>query len=147
MSISPTLNGQPISVSRVKTLVEAVVSVGDFATGNGSATKNQARLATVTNLANNVQRIRMLGSAATDLAWLAAGRIDAVIMHSNNTWDMAAGVAIARDAGARVTDLSGHAYDTTSHTLIASAPEIHQRAMEALRVPQAQTQWSTGTSN
>ncbi|MGL4340770.1 MAG: inositol monophosphatase family protein [Rhodoglobus sp.] len=120
----PTLNDAPIHVRGVSTLSEAVVCIGDFSTGKGSIIKNHTRLATITTLANQVQRIRMLGSAATDLAWLAAGRIDAVIVHSNNTWDMAAGVALAQQAGATITTLEGTTYSTKSPSLLAVAPGL-----------------------
>jgi myo-inositol-1(or 4)-monophosphatase len=46
----------------------------------------------------------MLGSAAIDLAWVAEGRLDASIILANKPWDTAAGVVIAREAGAHVVD-------------------------------------------
>ena len=57
--------------------------------------------------AGQVQRIRMLGSAAFDLVWLAEGKTDASIVLSNSMWDMTAGVVIACEAGARVVDSAG----------------------------------------
>lgn len=51
--------------------------------------------------------MRMLGSAAVDLVWVASGKLDASIALSNHPWDMAAGVAIAREAGAIVMDVDG----------------------------------------
>jgi myo-inositol-1(or 4)-monophosphatase len=58
----------------------------------------------------------MVGPAAIDLTWLAAGRFDAVIMLSNKPWDTAAGTIIACEAGAQVVDIDG-----TQHTLSSSA--------------------------
>ena len=54
----------------------------------------------------------MLGSAAVDLTWLAEGKIDASVTLSNRSWDMAAGVIVAREAGAVVVDLDGREHTT-----------------------------------
>jgi hypothetical protein len=69
----------------------------------------------------------MLGTAALDLAWLAAGRFDASITFSNQPWDIAAGVILAREAGAAVTDADGtpHTYTSTA-TIAATQPLIPQ---------------------
>ena len=129
---TPTCNGQQISVSGTSTLREAVVSVGDFATGEGSQSKNRTRLATISALADNVQRVRMLGSAATDLAWLAAGRLDAVVMHSNKVWDVAAGIVLARAAGATITALDGSPYEVAGADFVASTPRVRGSVIELL---------------
>jgi myo-inositol-1(or 4)-monophosphatase len=49
-----------------------------------------------------VRDIRRLGSAALDLCWLGAGRIDAYVEEGLNEWDLAAGGLVAEEAGARV---------------------------------------------
>lgn len=128
-----TCNRNVITVSDTDTLHDAVVAIGDFATGRNSEAKNRDRLATIANLADRVQRVRMFGSAATDLAWLAAGRLDAVIMHSNHTWDVAAGIALAQAAGATTTASNGAPYRTDSPDLVAATPGIHSSLIELLR--------------
>lgn len=115
-------NGQPIRVSQTNQLADAIVAIGDYATGTSADTRNRARLAITTQLAATVQRVRMLGSAAIDLAWLAEGHLDATIMLSNKPWDTAAGVAIAREAGAHVMDTDGTDHTLTSTATIASTP-------------------------
>ncbi|MER7134514.1 inositol monophosphatase family protein [Streptosporangium saharense] len=75
-------------------------------------------------LAARVQRVRMFGSAAVDLAWTAEGRIDAAIMLSNKPWDTAAGVLIAREAGAVVVDLDGTPHTVNARATIATTPAI-----------------------
>lgn len=127
------LNGQPIHVASTKNLRDALVCVGDFATGERSVEKNQRRLRTLTRLADEVGRVRMLGSVATDLAWLAAGRIDAVVVHSNKPWDMAAGVALARAAGAVVSHNDGRPYSLDGPDVLAAAPGIHAALQEQVR--------------
>jgi myo-inositol-1(or 4)-monophosphatase len=66
----------------------------------------------------------MFGSAAIDLAWVADGRIDANIMLSNNPWDTAAGVVIAREAGATVLDLDGSPHSMAAQATIAASPKL-----------------------
>lgn len=127
------LNGQPIHASATATLSEAIVSLGDFATGDGSEAKNAQRLQTVQRLADTVGRVRMNGSMATDLAWLAAGRLDAVIVHSNKPWDMAAGVALARTSGAIVTHRDGSPYSVEGPDLLAAAPGVANALHEQMR--------------
>lgn len=130
---SAHLNGMPIRVANTSELGDALVSLGDFATGEGSADKNQQRLRTVERLANTVGRVRMNGSMATDLAWLAAGRLDAVIVHSNKAWDMAAGVALAIASGVEVTHLDGRPYSLDGPDIFAAAPHLHGELLQHLR--------------
>ncbi|MCF0096771.1 inositol monophosphatase family protein [Micromonospora sp. MH99] len=105
-------NGDRIRASRVSDLKDAVVAIGDYAVGADASRKNADRLAITEELTRHVQRVRMHGSAAIDLAWLAQGRIDAFIMLNNKPWDTAAGVVIAQEAGAQVVDLDGTAHST-----------------------------------
>ncbi|MGL5830036.1 MAG: inositol monophosphatase family protein [Angustibacter sp.] len=126
------LNDQPIEVESTASISEAIVAVGDFATGPGSAEKNHQRIATLTRLADTVGRVRMLGSAATDFAWLAAGRLDAVVVQSNHVWDVAAGVAMARAAGAFVTHTDGSPYSLTGPDVLASTPRLHGKLVRHL---------------
>jgi myo-inositol-1(or 4)-monophosphatase len=118
------VNGNRIKVSCTQSLGNSLVSIGDYATGTGASTKNQRRFAVTVALAENVERIRMLGSAALDLAWVAEGRIDACVLLSNKPWDTAAGVLIARESGAVVTDSDGRHHSLTSAHTIAATPAI-----------------------
>jgi myo-inositol-1(or 4)-monophosphatase len=127
------LNGAHIQAADTATLGDALVSLGDFATGDASAERNAQRLRTVERLADTVGRVRMHGSMATDLAWLAAGRLDAVIVHSNKPWDMAAGVAVALAGGATVTHHNGDPYSLLGPDILAAVPEIHSALVEHLQ--------------
>ena len=75
-------------------------------------------------LARSVLRVRMLGSAAIDLAWLAEGKTDACIILSNQPWDTAAGVVIAAEAGAQVVDLDGSPHTMRSKATIGAPPGL-----------------------
>lgn len=120
-----------IRASACTELRSAMVAMGDYATGPNAADRNQVRLRITSVLAARAQRVRMLGSAAIDLAWVAAGKLDASVMLSNKPWDTAAGVLIAREAGAEVTDLEGRSHGLSSTATIASAPGV---TTELLRV-------------
>jgi myo-inositol-1(or 4)-monophosphatase len=72
---------------------------------------------------------RPLGSAAVDLAWLADGRLDASMTLSNQPWDTAAGVVIAREAGAVVIDLDGSDHTSASTYTIAVAPGLAEELL------------------
>lgn len=119
-----SLDQKPISVSDTRDLNSAVVSIGDYEVGSDAEEKNRVAFAVTRELAARAQRIRMLGSAATDLAWVAEGRLDATIILANEPWDTSAGVLIAREAGATVLDRDGSAHDLRSSATVAFTPAL-----------------------
>ncbi|NUT51674.1 MAG: inositol monophosphatase [Saccharothrix sp.] len=127
-------NGRQIKVSSTEKLAGSIVSIGDYATGRYARQKNQKRIALTSNLAENVERIRMFGSAAHDLAWTAEGRTDAAVILSNKIHDIAAGALIAQEAGALVLDSSGNPYTFDSSNILVATPAI---ADAMLRIVQA----------
>lgn len=122
-----------IAPSLTQTLSEAIVAVGDYAVGERARERNRRRLALTALLAERVLRVRMLGSAAVDLVWVASGKLDASIALSNHPWDMAAGVAIAREAGAVVMDVDGATHDLRSTATIATSPGLRGDVLELIR--------------
>lgn len=127
-------DGRPIRASGVADLAQAVVAVGDYAVGDGAQEENADRLAITARLVPRAQRIRMLGSAAIDLVWLAEGRVDALVMLANKPWDTAAGVAIAREAGAVVVDRAGAPHTMTSGETLAGAPALIEEILPLVAV-------------
>jgi myo-inositol-1(or 4)-monophosphatase len=119
-----TLNDQQIHVRQTDQLVDAVVAIGDYTVSARAANIRPLQLAITRYLATGAQRVRMVGSAAIDLAWLASGRFDATIMLSNKPWDTAAGVVIAREAGAEVVDSDGTPHALQSSATIAASPPL-----------------------
>ncbi|TCC11128.1 inositol monophosphatase family protein [Kribbella soli] len=105
--LGATCNGKAIRGSRCTDLADALVAVGDYAVGPNAAAVNADRAALTQRLVPRVQRLRMIGTAATALTWTANGYFDALIMFSNKPWDTMAGVAICREAGVTVLDLDG----------------------------------------
>ncbi|MFF7115620.1 inositol monophosphatase family protein [Streptomyces albogriseolus] len=116
--------GQRLRVRTSGRLDQAIVGIGDYAVGLNAEEKNKQRFALTQLLAEEVLRIRMLGSAAIDLCWAASGRLDACIALSNHPWDMAAGVVIAREAGAVVMDLDGSEHNLASSATVAVTPSL-----------------------
>ncbi len=134
-----TLNGNTIATSSVQKLNDAIIALGDFAVGENSAVKNRLRFALVETLAPNALRIRMLGSAAVQLAWLAAGRVDASIILSNNAWDVQAGVLIAQEAGALAYDIDGEQHSVNSQYTLASPPSLKSEIIGAVKSARGKT--------
>ncbi|HZL71955.1 MAG TPA: inositol monophosphatase family protein [Planctomycetota bacterium] len=77
------------------------------------------------------QAIRRLGSAALDLCLVADGRLDGFWERGLGSWDLAAGVLIAREAGAVVTGLHGRPFDLFGGDVLAANATIH-RQMDAV---------------
>jgi myo-inositol-1(or 4)-monophosphatase len=120
------LNGARIAVSEVGGLDEAIVGVADFKVGAGSEDENRVHLAVVARLARESLRVRMIGSAALDLAWLAVGRLNATVMLSNLPWDVTGGLLLVREAGGMVYDVDGSDHDSASRYTLASVPSLAQ---------------------
>lgn len=128
-----TCNGEPIRGSDCTDLTDALVAVGDYAVGPAAAEQNVERLAMTQLLFPRVQRVRMIGTAATALTWVAAGHFDAMVMFSNKPWDTMAGVAMAREAGIHVHDLDGTPHTPASRGTVAVAPGIAAPLLDLVR--------------
>lgn len=79
-----------------------------------------------------VHGIRRDGSAALDLSHVAAGRCDGFWEFTLQPWDMAAGVLLCREAGARVTDVEGREWDATSTSVVAANPALHESMLRVI---------------
>jgi myo-inositol-1(or 4)-monophosphatase len=77
-----------------------------------------------------VRDIRRAGSASLDLAWVAAGRMDAYFESVDKPWDWMAGALLVREAGGRVTTLSPA--NPALPRIVASAPRIHDALVDLL---------------
>jgi len=101
-----TLAGEAIAVRDTPPLERALV-----ATGFGYDARWRGEQAEVVRrLLPAVRDIRRAGSAALDLAWLAAGRLDAYYERGLNPWDWAAGTLLVREAGGAVEELRGEPF-------------------------------------
>jgi myo-inositol-1(or 4)-monophosphatase len=97
-----TLDGAPVRGSGASELATALI-----ATGFGyDAEVRRAQAATIAALLPDVRDVRRFGAAALDLAWCAAGRVDAYYERGVHHWDVAAGALLCERAGLVVEPLS-----------------------------------------
>jgi myo-inositol-1(or 4)-monophosphatase len=89
------LNGNIVRVSKRSKLEDAVIAMG-FSKNRENMEKSLPHL---NRLARRVKKIRILGSAALELAYVASGRLDAYIERTINLWDVAAGQLLVENAG------------------------------------------------
>ena len=80
-----------------------------------------------------VAGLRRFGAAALDLAWVAAGRFDGYWERGLSPWDMAAGIALVREAGGFVTDMDGADIALTSPGIVAANEAVHRELLRTLR--------------
>ncbi len=124
------LNGERLAVTTAGTLQEALMVTGF---PYHLADTPEGPLVHFNNFTRVSQGIRRLGSAALDLAYIAAGRFDGYWEISLNPWDMAAGVVIVREAGGMVTDFQGRPVDIYRKEILATNGKIHDACMEVLK--------------
>ncbi|MFH1822671.1 MAG: inositol monophosphatase family protein [Patescibacteria group bacterium] len=75
---------------------------------------------------------RQLGSAAIELSYVACGRIESIVIPGANSWDVAAGVLMVREAGGRVTDFQGKEWNLDSINMIASNGKVHGEILKVV---------------
>jgi len=75
--------------------------------------------------ANQQASVRSMGSAALDLAYVAAGRLDGMWYHQLNWWDMSAGALLVREAGGVVTCLKGNEIGENEPSIVAASRPMH----------------------
>ena len=126
-------NGTRLRVSTTHELRNALVSIDQYTFSNNASLKNDLRHKLVGHLAPQVQRVRMFGTSAIELAWMAQGRLDACVMLGNKPWDTSAGVLIAQEAGARVIDLDGSDHSPDSAATIAVTPALEHDLMSVVQ--------------
>ena len=117
-----TLDGLPLRHSGCEALVDALLVTGfpyDIHLDHRRA------LDLFEAFVTRARGVRRLGAAALDLAWVACGRFDGFWESKLKPWDLAAGVLIAREAGAVASDLEGGDRILETGGIIAAAPRLH----------------------
>lgn len=97
-------NDTPIKVSKASTLNSSLLATGF---PYYQIDKMDAYLEIIRTFLDQSHGIRRLGSAATDLAYVACGRLEGFFEYNLNAWDVAAGAFIVQVAGGKVTDFKG----------------------------------------
>ena len=116
------LNGRRLRVSGRRSVEEALFATGIPFKGQEGHELFIRQLRTVIPVCSGVRRF---GSAALDLAYVAAGRYDGYWENGLNPWDMAAGIVIVREAGGFVTDLAGGRKMFSGGGVLATNAQLH----------------------
>ncbi|MFT3885313.1 MAG: inositol monophosphatase family protein [Flavobacteriales bacterium] len=123
------LNGKRIHVSERAHLLESLLATGfpydDF-------TYEAAYMDLLRDLMHRSRGIRRLGSAAADLAYVAAGRFEAFYEYGLNAWDVAAGILLVLEAGGRVSDFREGDRFLFGEEIVASNGHIHREMLDVL---------------
>ena len=98
------LNGEKLQVTTCTRLIESIWATG-FACVRGNLEKNN--LDNFSRILPEIRDFRRMGSAALDLAWVAAGRLDGYWELGVNRYDVSAGILLVEEAGGSVCDMSG----------------------------------------
>jgi myo-inositol-1(or 4)-monophosphatase len=121
------LNNQPIHVSRVNLLEEALVATGFPSKGRHKS----INIHFYYQISMRSHGVRRAGSAALDLVYVAAGRLDCFWEFSLHPWDIAAAKLIVTEAGGCLTDMKGDPHRLDSVHLAASNGLVHPQLLEA----------------
>jgi myo-inositol-1(or 4)-monophosphatase len=120
------LNGKPMRVSKIPVLAESLISTG-FPSQKRHESPNVHFYQEFTLRSHGVRRA---GSAALDLAYVAAGRLEAFWEFNLNPWDTAAGILLVEESGGRVTNFAGGPYRLDSREILASNGLIQGELVE-----------------
>ena len=123
------LNGDLLRVSDCRELSTALVA----ASFSANVPPGSAEIQRFVEVLHRSQAVRRIGSAALNLSYLAAGRLDAYWATSVKAWDVAAGVLLVEEAGGFVTGFDGGAFDLDApKTTAAATPQLHASLVEVL---------------
>ena len=124
------LNDQRIRVAARKRLADAVFACGLPHLGRGDLEQFRREFAVIQE---KVAGLRRFGSAALDLAWVAAGRLDGYWERNLSAWDIAAGMVIVREAGGFVTDCQGGDDMFANGDVLAGNETMHPELIALLK--------------
>jgi myo-inositol-1(or 4)-monophosphatase len=127
------VNDKRLRVAARTRLDEAVLATGIPFLGHG---QHGRFLKELHQVSQRVAGVRRFGSAALDLAWVAAGRFDGFWERDLKPWDVAAGILMVTEAGGKVTDAEGGADMVRGGSICAGNLDIHPLMVERLRAAQ-----------
>lgn len=126
------INQHKLRVSQRKRLEDSVIATGT--PWIGKSEEYHARFANEINvMTRSVAGIRRYGSAALDLAWVAAGRFDGFWESHLKSWDIAAGMVLVREAGGVCSELNGKGDVLETGSILASNPDLQPLLEKHLR--------------
>jgi myo-inositol-1(or 4)-monophosphatase len=122
------LDSSPVQVSQVGLLKDSLVG---FDLGY-SDEQGKKMIDTAKKVWGRVHCMRMMGSSALGLAYVACGRMTIYLHRHVYPWDIASGLLLVREAGGRVTDWGGNEAALQDEKIIASNSTLYQRLIEHL---------------
>lgn len=125
-----SLNGKKIRVSKNKTLKTSLLVTG-FPYDRYKRADYYVRIFKA--FMGQTHGIRRLGSAALDLCHVASGRFDGYWEFNLEAWDQAAGVLIAKEAGAKLSDFSGNSFSIYGKQTLATNGKVHGEMLRILK--------------
>ncbi|MGH6909259.1 MAG: inositol monophosphatase family protein [Phenylobacterium sp.] len=124
------VNDKRLRVAARTRMDEAVMATGIPFLGHG---QHATFLKELHQISQRVAGVRRFGSAALDLAWVAAGRYDGYWERDLNAWDIAAGILLVTEAGGRVTNANGEDDVLGTGSVCAGNLEIQPQLLDRLR--------------
>jgi myo-inositol-1(or 4)-monophosphatase len=124
------LNGAPMRVSAADTLIDSLLCTGFPYTVQEDP---DDLVALFGEFLKHARAVRRLGSAAIDLCYVAAGRLDGFWEAHLNPWDVSAGALLVTEAGGRVTNLAGGPFDSRKGEVIASNGAVHAAMVQTVQ--------------
>lgn len=125
-----TVNAQPVRVSDVRSLSDAVVSV--ILTSHYQPGEVRTAAAIIERLGSAVRGVRIVVSGALEMTWIAAGQLDAFVSIKADLVSHAAAMPLVRAAGGRVTTLAGADSQFDDLQKIASNGHVHDELLRLL---------------
>jgi myo-inositol-1(or 4)-monophosphatase len=124
------LNGAPMRVSAASTLIDSLLCTGF---SYDVHKEGDYVLGLFGDFIRVSRAVRRLGSAAIDLAYVAAGRFDGFWEARLNPWDISAGALLIEEAGGRVSLLNGESFSSRRGEILASNGAIHTQMADVIR--------------
>lgn len=124
------LNHKPIAVSQTKHLKEALLATGfpyDI------RDRHEEVLSRFKKMVIAAQGVRRPGSAALDICYVSAGKLDGFWEQGLHPWDTAAGVIIVKEAGGSLSTFQGNRYTPYEKSIVAANPLIHTQMIQVMK--------------
>ncbi|MGA0198821.1 MAG: inositol monophosphatase family protein [Prochlorotrichaceae cyanobacterium] len=134
--LGATLNRQPIQVSTTTELAQSLLVTGFAYDRRETSDNNYAEFCHLTHV---TQGVRRGGSAASDLAYVACGRLDGYWERGLSPWDLAAGIVLVREAGGEVTAYDRSPLQLETGRMLATNGHLHIPLSQELAIVRQQT--------
>ena len=126
------LNDRRIRASARTNFSQSIFATGIPFNGRGTPSEHQTSLKEIGAVMSASAGIRRFGSAALDLAYVAAGRFDGFWESGLKPWDIAAGILVVREAGGIVSDLTGQDKMLDTGSIVAANPVLHKPLLDMI---------------